>query len=332
MSSIDITQIPGIVANDGYPFMFQEYEAQPVVYPEICEVRPCDFGLLGDKGRVASGVGNMQRVLDGQPIPADSVRGTRTWQIAVHRYGGRLDIPRRMLAAADASSKVPGMIAEFGRQWGRRAPAQKDQIVADIFQKGTIAAGNLASFDNTFPNEADANAGLIYDGKPFFAATGNGHPLLAGTSTPFNLIASAALGSTTLQTTLTAMRTTNAIDDRELKIMVQPTVLLVPAGLEYTAKTLVQSALVPGSGNNDTNTLQGILRPIVWRYLTDDTDAWWVGATGQGGGVRVYDSGMPVIEVAIDPITKDLIVTAEFVFGAGVTDWRQWFCNNKATS
>jgi hypothetical protein len=332
MSSVDITQIPGIVANDGYPFMFQEYEAQAVVYPEICEVREADFGMLGDKGRVASGVGNMVKVLDGQPIPADSVRGTRTWQAAIHRYGGRLDIPRRMLQAADASAKVPNMIAEFARQWGRRAPAQKDQIVADIFQKGTLSAGNLASFDNSYPNEADSNAGFIFDGKPFFAASGNGHPLLAGSSTLFNLIVSAALGSTTLQTTLTAMRTTNAIDDRELKIIVQPNVLLVPPDLEYTAKTLMNSALVPGSANNDANTLQGVLRPIVWRYLTDDTDAWWVGATGQGGGVRVYDSGAPVIEAMLDPVTKDLIVTAEFVFGACVTDWRQWFCNNKATS
>lgn len=332
MSSVDISQIPEIVANNGYSFMFQEYEAQPVVYPEICEVRPCDFGMLGDKGSVASGVGEMIEVRDGQPIPADTVKGTRTWQVAVKRYGGRLDIPRRMLLAADASQKVPNMIAEFARQWGRRAPAQKEQIVANIFQKGTIVAGNVANFDNSYPNEADANAGFIYDGKPFFAATGAGHPLLADSDTPFNLIATAALTSTTLQTTLTAMRTTNAIDDRGLKIMVNPTVLLVPPGLEYTAATLMNSTNVAGSANNDVNVLRGLLRPISWRYLTDDTDAWWVGATGQGGGVRVYDSGMPVIEVAVDPYTKDVIVTAEFVFGAGVTDWRQWFCNNKATS
>jgi hypothetical protein len=331
MSSIDISQVPAIVAKDGYPVMFQKYEAQPVVYPSITDVKPADPGMLGDKGRVLAGVGNMPRVLDGEEIPADTVKGTRTWRIAVHRYGGRLDIPLRMLDAADASSKIPNMIREFSEQWGQRAPQQKEQMVADVFQKGTLSAGDVTVFNGTYPNETDDNVGLIYDGKPFFAASGNGHPLLAGTSTLVNLTVSAALSSSTLQTTLTTMRTTNAIDDREKKIMVMPNVLLVPPGLEFTAKTIVNSALVPGSANNDVNVVQGIVQPIVWRYLTDDSDAWWVGATGTGG-VRVYDSGMPVINTGIDPRTRDLIVTAEFYFGVGVTDWRGWFCNNKATS
>lgn len=332
MSSVDITQAPAIVARDGYPVMFQEYAAQPVVYPEICEVRDADFGMLGDKGSVISGVGHMKKVRDGEEIPADTIKGTRTWRCAIHRYGSRLDIPRRMLQASDASAKIPNMVAEFARQWGRRSPAMKEEIVADIFQKGTLSAGSVTVFDGSYPNEADANIGFIYDGKPFFAATGNGHPLLAGTSTPFNLTAALVLSSTNLQTVLTAMRTTNAIDDRELKIQVMPRKLLVPPDLEYSAKALINSVLVPGSANNDANVVQGILDVVPWRYLTDDTDAWWVGATGQGGGVRVYDSGVPIIETAIDPRTKDLVVTAEFVFGAVVTDWRQWYCANKAIS
>lgn len=332
MSSIDISQIPAIVARDAYHAMFQAYNAEPVIYPMLCDMHDAPPGMLGDKGSVISGLGDMKRVLDGEEIKADTVKGTYTWRCAVNRYAGRIDIPKRMLDAADASGKVTNMITQFASQWGRRAPTQKEQIIADILQKGTLSAGDKTVFNGSFPNETDANLGLIFDGKPFFAATGNGHPLLADTATPFNLTAASTLTQANIQANLTAMRVTNAVDDRGIKIVIRPTHLIVPSGLEFTAKTILNSTLLSGTANNDVNPIAGALTPITWRYLTDDTDAWWTAALGQGGGIRAYDSGAPVIEQFYDVKTKTLIVTAEFMFGAHVQDWRQWYANNKATS
>ena len=102
MSSIDISQIPTLVANDGYPFLFQEYTAQPVLYPELCEVMPTDFGMLGDKGRVASGVGNMKKVLDGQPIPAD------TGTVVVGDVGKQMDVGGAQSVNRDSSTTGSG--------------------------------------------------------------------------------------------------------------------------------------------------------------------------------------------------------------------------------
>lgn len=330
--SIDISQVPELVTKTMYSAMFQAYSAEPAVYPLITEVRPVGIDFLGDKGSVISGVGDLKEVLDGERIPSDTVKGTYTWYARGRRFASKVSIPKRQLDAVDAVGKVTAMLSEMAPQWGRRAMAQKEQIVADVFQKGTLSAGDTSVFNGSYTGETDANPGKIFDGKPFFAATGNGHPLLAASDTPFNLVAASTLTSANLQTTLTAMRTTNAIDDRGLKIQVRPTHLVIPPGLEYTAKALLNSVNLPGTAQNDVNVVAGALQPVVWRYLTDDTDAWWVGAIGQGGGVRVYDSGAPVIETWYDADTKTVHISAEIVFGTTVTDWRQWFCNNKATS
>lgn len=333
--SVDASQIKEIIRKDGYPAMFQAYENRPLVYPRITEVLDVPAGFYGEKMSVYGGLGDLKRVRDGEELQADTVPGT-PWQmyLAVRRYGGRVDLPQKMLDAADAIGKVQNLISEFSKQWGRRAPAQKEQLVADVFQKGTLSAGDKTVFDGTFDNqvEIDANPGLIFDGKPFFAATGNGHPLKGGSSTPFNLTASRTLTQANIQSCMTTMRTTNAIDERERKILIIPNVLLVPPGLEFDAKVILNSTQVSGAANNDINPIRGSLDPIVWDYLTDDTDAWWLGAVGQGGGVRVRDSGAPKLEHGYDPKTKVHYVTAEFEFGVHVQDWRQWYANNKATS
>lgn len=333
--SVDSSQIKEIIRRDAYPAMFQRYNARPLVYPRLCDVRDPPPGFYGEKGSVYAGLGDLKRVLDGEEIRADSIPGTPwTWYLAVRRYAGRIDIPQKTLDAADAAGKVTQMITEFASMWGARSGPQKEQIIADMFQKGTLAAGDKSVFNGTFDNqvEVDANPGLIFDGKPWFAATGNGHPLRGGSQTPFNLTAVRALSQANIQSCMTTMRTTNAIDDRERKILVRPNTLLVPPGLEFDAKVILNSTQVSGAANNDVNPIRGALDPIVWDYLTDDTDAWWVGALGQGGGIRCYDSGAPRIEEFYDVKTKSHVVTAEYEFGAHITDWRQWYANNKATA
>lgn len=332
MSSIDRSQFGAIVARDAYEAVIQGYNAESPVFPMITDVRPCPPGLLGDKGSVISGLGELKRRRDGEPIQADTIKGTRTWYCRVDLFDRKIGIPERDLEAADASGKIPAMLATLGAQWGRRSLEMKEQAVADILEQGTIAAGDTTVFDGSFTNETDANIGFIFDGKPLFAASGNGHPLLAGTSTPFNLTVSASLTAANIETVLNTMEVTNAIDDRERKFSLRATHLVIPKGLRFSADVLLNSSLSPGGANNDKNSVQGALTPISWRYLTRDTDAWYVAALGQGGGIRCYDSGAPVLRTWFDEDTRVQWVSAETRFGACVTDWRQWYACNKATS
>lgn len=327
--SVDVTQVPQLVANDGYPVMFQAYDAVEQVAPRICEVVPTDGSLYGEKGSVIVGLGRPKPTRDGAEIEADTFKSAYTWYGRIERLTRRIDIPKRMLDAVDARAKVGGMIAQAAKAWGTSFAQEKEQRAADFFQKGTLAAGDVTIFDGSFPGEADPYPKFIYDGKPLFAATGNGHVLAANSATPYNLTATLALSSANLQTVLTTMRDTNAVDDRGQKVMVRPRDLIVPPGLEFTAKNILNSALVPGSANNDVNVVQGMLNPVVWRYLTDDSDAWFVGS---GEGIRIYDSGEPQLEMEYEVKTQTMHVVAYSYHGIVCTDWRGYYAANKATS
>src|SRR5581483_7810634 len=71
---------------------------------------------------------------------------------------------------------------------------------------------------------------------------------------------------------LTMLKQTNSAGKR---LGLRPRFLLVPPDLVFTALTLVQSALVPGSNNNDKNVLQGAVEVISVPQFVDATD-WYL--------------------------------------------------------
>ena len=109
-----------------------------------------------------------------------------------------------------------------------------------------------------------------YDGVPLFS---DSHPLIKG-GVADNLMTASALNDTNLKTGITMMRT-NMKTEEGLKMQARAKKLVVSPDLEFTAMTLLQSAGVVGSANNDTNVLKGRLSPVVLDYLTD-TNAWFL--------------------------------------------------------
>ena len=332
MSSIDLSALPELLGQEMYPVTFQKYDAQPKMYPLLGEVETIDLGFVGDKGTVVTNLGQPIRVRNGAEIEADTMEKAYSWYLAGHGFGRRIDIPLDALAANDATDKVIGKLRKAAGDWGEGFATYKEEQVAGMFQKGTLSAGSLDYFDGTFDGQDDPYPKFVYDGKPWFAATGNGHPLSAHSATPFNLTASLSLSQANLQTVMTAMRDTNAVDDRGRKVLVMPDTLLVPTGLEYTAKTIVNSNQIAGSANNDINVIQGALTVMPWRYLADSASAssWWVGQRGKG--LLIKDSGVPVITFSVDQKTRVVSFIAFGRFGAAVNDWRFWYAANKATS
>lgn len=327
MSSIDISQIPELLEAELYPVILNQYEAQETVYDRICDVQPYDPAKpYGEKMSTTTGLGRPMEVEDGEEIPADSEETAYTPQLKVRTFARRIDIPRRVLEAFSAAAMVD-YVLEKTEEWGTKFALEKDDFVAGMFQKGTLTAGSAAYFDNSYPGNADPNPKFIYDGLPFFDTA---HTLAASSSTLSNHTASAALTSTTLQNALILMETTSAKDDRGDRIRNRMDTMVVPGDLEFTARTILNSTLLPGSPNNDANVVAGRLNLIPWNALTDDTDAWWIGRAG--AGVRVRDSGAPFLETVYDPKTRTLSVVAASYFGATVREWRAWHCANKAAS
>jgi hypothetical protein len=82
-----------------------------------------------------------------------------------------------------------------------------------------------------------------------------------------------ALTWDTLVTTREAMMRFK--DSKRQPMGVMPDTLVVPIELMTTARTLVGSVQKPGTGNNDTNDLDGAFRVVVSPFLTD-TNNWFL--------------------------------------------------------
>lgn len=114
----------------------------------------------------------------------------------------------------------------------------------------------------------------IYDGKPLFAAD---HPLVDSATTCSNLV-TGALTEASLKVAMQRMRET--VDEAGNLVQFTPDTLIIPPALEHTAKVILNSTQVPGSGNNDVNTVKGAMKIKVMDYLGaiaggSDT-AWFV--------------------------------------------------------
>lgn len=71
------------------------------------------------------------------------------------------------------------------------------------------------------------------------------------------------------------------VDERGLKIQVQPSKLVVPRALEYTARTILGSMNISAQGNgtgmtNDKNVIQGSLEVVPLDYLDVNNTCWFL--------------------------------------------------------
>lgn len=334
--TLDPSQLPKYATNLGYEVMADAYQTETAIYPRLGRVIPVaalSDSPYGHKAVGLVGAGTPTKRLDGQRVSAQSMGEGYPWQMACHEYADEIGIPDALLEAADAQRRVTTLITQFVSTYSRNALVQKETFVAGMFQKGTLSAGSTAYFDNGYAGNPDANAGKIYDGKPWFAASGNAHPFKQYTATGsegINLVVSQALTAANLDVAYRAINVTNALDERGKRISLTPRKLLVPAALRTTALQIINSELLPGAANNDINPNRGLVEPIISPYLTDDADAWWLGT--DDFGLDIADSGAPVLTTYRDDSTKTTMVQLSYRFGAAVNDWRMAYCSNKATS
>jgi len=104
---------------------------------------------------------------------------------------------------------------------------------------------------------------------------------------------------------------------------------LIPPALHFTAKNILESQNVIGSGNNDINATQNLVQPIEWHYLSD-TDAWFLGAAGKG--LVWQERKQPVIETTQDFKTGNYQIKITARWGARMENWRYWVGSNFSTS
>ena len=326
---LDLSQFTEIAKKEAYPVILDSYDSGgSPVYEQLVEViddtDPEDIAREGIKGTTALGMGRPKVRVPGQEIEEDRPGEGYTWYLHIHQLARSLGIPFETLPGIEA--RIGSYISKMVGSWGETFKAEEETRVANVFMKGTLTAGSQVDFDGSFVGQADPYPKYIYDGLPFFDGA---HTQAAGSSTFSNISTSLALSAANLQTVFTTVSSTNAKNERGEVISIRPDVLVVAPGQEFVAKTILNSVNVPGSGNNDVNVANGLLRPITWRYLTDDATQWIVGQAGKG--IRVLRSPIQVVTWD-DPSRRMRYVAALRHFGVGVTNWRYWYSADKADS
>lgn len=330
MSSVDPSQIPGLVTDAGYPVMLEAYSQEPAMRQMIFEMEACDGTEYGVTERVIVGADEPAEIPYGGSSHSRTVDEGYQWWLKQRKLAEDIVIREEEYRNPNANALLASRVASAAGRFGQGFQRKKEQIAADLFIYGAYTAGRIAVFDGSFPGHPDSYPAYIYDGKPWLAASGNGHPLFLDSSvTKYNKTAN-SLTSTNLETARILMSRTNAVDEANQVIRIDPDVLVVPPELTQTAEIILNSLQAPGSANNDVNTMRGRFGLLQWRYLTD-TDGWFLGTARRG--LKFRDSGDPMITVS-EPDRKTGDVTIRFVSyaGAAVTDWRYWSGHNISAS
>lgn len=334
-----LPEIQKLVFNLGYTEYAAGYTERPARYTLITAPRATvSHPTQGDRAVDVVGMGDLVRRDPGQRYEDDTVLTGYTRQMALFNFGKSFGVPAETVEAAGGMAAFEAKIANFAREVGKGALRKKERMVADMYQKGTLSAGDTAVFNQSFVGNPDTNAGKIYDGKPWFAASGNAHPpytrAAAGVE-GINLVTTSggglALSTANLQTHLTNLIKRAGHDERGNPIDIMHPVLMVPPELEFTALQIMNSTQVAESANNAANVIQGRMRVVANPFLTDTASAaaWW---TLDPAALQVYDEQVPRIRAWFDNETNTYRVACDIYFGAAPYDWRLAACNNKAAS
>lgn len=203
------------------------------------------------------------------------------------------------------------------------ADDQYDQIKLRVNGMGRSAE---MSKDEIFATFLETN-GLCYDGQNFFDTDHE-----EGTSGAQSNVETSgkALAATTLQEVIEAMKQFKGDTGRLAAIM--PSHLMVPTGLEFTAREI----LMPKT-RDASRTLEGVLELIVNPYLTTAATAanskWYVlDLKSRPVAPFIFQERKPVEFVAMDDpkdinnfMRKELYYGVDTRFAFGFGDWRQAF-------
>jgi len=320
------SEVTELLQRDMYGWFLERYDTFQPVYPQIFRVEQMQGGF--DQTTTGLGLGKLSERPEGDTIVSSSLLEGYTVYCKARTFSDSYWITME-LKEDTPPEKIANIFKSTATTWAQGVVSTKEAFAAKFFIYGGFTAGRHDTFDNTITGVVtDPTGDLIYDGKPFFALTGNNHPAKNG-STYYNSLGALNLSEANLQTAYTLMTATNNRNERGEIIEIKPDTLLIPPQLHFTAKTLLESEQVVGAANNDKNAVQNLVTPIEWQYLSD-TNGWFLGK--RQNGLVFYERKAPVIDFYQNETDKKYYATIDTRFGATVENWRYWVASNISTS
>jgi hypothetical protein len=116
-----------------------------------------------------------------------------------------------------------------------------------------------------------------------------------------------------------------ATNSRGLRIAIKPKRLIVPPGLHFDARRIVESDKQTGTANNDKNIVGDMFKGgvVTWTFL-DDPDQWFV-QTDCPRGLMHFNRRSGAFGDDNDFDTENMKAKFTERYAAGWTDWRGMF-------
>ena len=314
------------MVDDAYGWAMESYDEEETIFDKIFDVGSSE----GAYEQFTTAIGPNRLTETGEAESIDRTTATEGFTVYCANKKFAIELPISN-EAIDDNRKIENFLKAWAGELGEAARTTKEEFHANIFNKGGFTAGH-AVFNNDIANVLTtySNPLLCYDGKPFFAASGN-ERTAKHNGTYFNGVVSLDLDSTALQTATKRISVTNSYNEAGRKISIVPNVLIVQLYSDnwYTARRIVESiASIDAVHAGVVNLWKG-MTVIGWPYL-DDADAWYVGRAKKG---LKSLARMPLaIDYYEEKRVDSQVVRARVRFGAAPTNFRQWFGANFAQS
>lgn len=169
--------------------------------------------------------------------------------------------------------------------------------------------------NNGFTTENSADGSSWFNSSHTLAGSG------AGTA---NNTASADLSWNTLSTAMITLQTDTKSDGGRFVTPIQNWKIVVPPALEFTAARIINSTLLPGSADNDVNSLKRRSFDIVVNPHLTDTDAWFLLAADKSRHGLCSYTRVPItmVPAMVDANTGNTIYKVRFRRSWFVKEWQ----------
>lgn len=319
MSGVTRNQFTEKYKEDMYDWFFESFPEEPPVWQDLFEVVMSDSAY--EQFTSAIGLGELIEKPEGEIIQSEAPMESYTIVCKNRSFARKVQFSYESVQ----DSKKGNLLQQTVSTWGPALDRTQEKFYAKFFNKGALTAGHDV-FNNTITGViTDSSGVVIYDSQPFFDTA---HANKVG-STYSNHTASRALTHANLETTYLTYTSTNNRDERGYPFKLTPDVLLIPPALRFTAAVILNTSMIPGSQDNDTNVLANIVDPMEWYYL-DDSDAWFLGKKKMG--LMATQREVVNLDFWMDEETKDYYASIFTRFGGAVTQWRYWYACNIASS
>jgi hypothetical protein len=310
--------LPKAFVDNRYAWGFEGYDEYPLIFPEYFRQDSTDLSY--EQYTTAVGPDDLSETAEGSEIDRTVAVEGFTVYCANKKFATELPVTNEALRD---NRKVENFLKAWAKGLGEAARTRQERTHAALFNQGGFTAGHSV-FNNNIPNVLDTytNPLLTYDGKPFFAASGNNHVAKYG-GTFYNGVVSLDLDTTALQTVTTLLSATNAFNESGREIHLMPNIILVKSRSNnwFTAKRIVESmgevtAVHAGVKNLFTDYV------VIGNPYLSDADAWFVGQAKKG---LISLTRMPLeITYYDEPRVYGKVVQGVIRYGCAVDNFRYW--------